>query len=181
MENPSTMPRRTGFGRCRTCSSQLESYCSPLHFRRDSRQLPRYSFYAYRGIPVILGVAFRAGKSGTRTPVEQLLYWAPRVLCIVTAIFISLFALDVFNEGKGFWGRAVALLIHLIPTFLILVVLSVSWRREWIGGVLFPRVGGALRRVGLEHAVRPSSTFPIICRTSCVDWSIVPSQLALQK
>jgi hypothetical protein len=90
---------------------------------------------------VILGVVFRAKKSGTRTLAQQLLYWAPRVLCIVTAMFISLFALDVFNEGQGFWGTAVALLMHLIPTFIILVLLLLSWRREWIGGILFILLG----------------------------------------
>lgn len=27
--------------------------------------------------------------------------------------------------------------MHLVPTFLILIVLAVSWRWEWVGGVLF--------------------------------------------
>ena len=31
--------------------------------------------------------------------------------------------------------------MHLIPTFLIVAVLVVSWRREWIGGVLFIALG----------------------------------------
>ncbi len=59
----------------------------------------------------------------------------------MTALFFSLFALDVFNEGKGIGGTAVALLMHLVPTLLILVLLLVSWRREWIGGILIP-LGG---------------------------------------
>jgi hypothetical protein len=57
------------------------------------------------------------------------------------ALFISLFALDVFGEGYGFWETVVALLIHLIPTGIILVVLALSWRWEWIGGVLFIALG----------------------------------------
>jgi drug/metabolite transporter (DMT)-like permease len=93
------------------------------------------------GFAVILGAVFLAKKSGTRTIAQQLLYWAPRVLCIVTAMFISMFALDVFSEGQGFWGTTLALLIHLIPTFIILVLLLVSWRREWIGGILFILLG----------------------------------------
>ena len=86
---------------------------------------------------IILGVVYRFAKSGKRTPAQQLLYWSPRALCIAYAVFISLFALDVFNEGQGFWGTVLGLLMHLLPTFLILIVLAVSWRREWIGGALY--------------------------------------------
>jgi len=50
---------------------------------------------------VVLGFVFLFVKSGRRTPAQQLLYWAPRALCIVFAVFISMFALDVFNEGAG--------------------------------------------------------------------------------
>jgi hypothetical protein len=70
-------------------------------------------------------------------PVKRLLFWTPRVLCIVFAIFISLFALDVFSEGYSFWKTILALMIHLIPTVVIVAVLAVSWRWEWIGGILF--------------------------------------------
>jgi ABC-type multidrug transport system permease subunit len=68
---------------------------------------------------------------------QQLLYWTPRALCILFAVFISIFALDVFQEGRGFWQTALALLMHLLPTFLLLAVLVISWRREWFGGILF--------------------------------------------
>ena len=52
-----------------------------------------------------------------------------------------MFALDVFGEGRGFWGTTLALLMHLIPTFILIAVLVVSWRREWIGGILFIVLG----------------------------------------
>ena len=70
-------------------------------------------------------------------PVQRLLYWTPRVLCILFAAFISIFAADVFGHGGGFWQTALALLIHLIPTFIVVAVLIASWRHEWIGGALF--------------------------------------------
>jgi len=69
------------------------------------------------------------------------LFWSPRVLCIAFALFLSLFALDVFNEGLGLWKTILALSIHLIPTAFVLVVLAVSWRWEWVGGVLFIAAG----------------------------------------
>ena len=74
-------------------------------------------------------------------PVKRWLYWTPRIACILFAVFISVFALDVFGEGKGFWQTALALLMHLIPTFILVAVLMVSWRREGIGGILFIVLG----------------------------------------
>ena len=68
---------------------------------------------------------------------KRLVFWAPRILCLLFAIFISLFALDVFGEGLGFWKTLLALVVHLIPTWILLIVLAVSWRREWIGAILF--------------------------------------------
>jgi hypothetical protein len=67
----------------------------------------------------------------------QWLFWTPRVLGILFAIFISLFALDVFGEGYGPWETVVALVMHLVPTFVVLIALAVAWRWEWVGAVLF--------------------------------------------
>lgn len=72
---------------------------------------------------------------------KRFLYWTPRVLCLLFAGFISLFALDVFGEHQGFWNTALALLMHLIPTAILLLILAVSWRWEWVGGVLFFALG----------------------------------------
>jgi hypothetical protein len=43
----------------------------------------------------------------------------------------------VFNEGLGFWQTLLALTMHLVPTFILVAALIVSWRWEWIGTVLF--------------------------------------------
>ncbi len=69
------------------------------------------------------------------------LFWAPRVLCLLFAAFISLFALDVFEGNQGFWETTFAVLMHLIPTALLLTVLAVAWRWEWVGAVAFPALG----------------------------------------
>jgi len=70
-----------------------------------------------------------------------ILLWAPRILCILFAIFISFFAFDVFDQGTGFWKTLLALLIHLIPTFLIIIILILSWKRTWIGGISYILIG----------------------------------------
>ncbi len=73
--------------------------------------------------------------------VEKVLFWSPRVLGILIAIFVSLFALDVFGEGYSFWETIAALAMHLIPTLIILIVLGIAWRWEWTGGFLFVALG----------------------------------------
>lgn len=66
------------------------------------------------------------------------LFWTPRILCILFALFLSLFALDVFDADHGFWEAIPAFLIHLIPVYIVLIVLAVSWRWEWVGAIVFP-------------------------------------------
>lgn len=70
-------------------------------------------------------------------PLKQILYWAPRVLGILFALFVSIFALDVFGVGYGFWETVIALFMHLIPVFLLLIGLAIAWRWEWVGAVVF--------------------------------------------
>ncbi|MGA1980296.1 MAG: hypothetical protein ABSG99_07035 [Sedimentisphaerales bacterium] len=74
-------------------------------------------------------------------PVKRLLFWMPRILCILFAVFVSLFSFDVFGAGYSFWKTILALLMHLIPTGIILVVLAVSWRWEWVGAIIFSALG----------------------------------------
>ena len=91
---------------------------------------------------LVLGIIYFFVVHPRRRPGFELLYWAPRVLCVVFALFISMFALDVFEHGGGFGQTLLALVLHLIPTILFLMVVWASWRREWIGGTLFPFLGG---------------------------------------
>ena len=65
------------------------------------------------------------------------LYWAPRVLGVVFILFISLFALDVFGNGYGFWKTIAAFIIHLAPAYVMLVILYLAWRWELLGGLIY--------------------------------------------
>jgi hypothetical protein len=71
------------------------------------------------------------------TSIKRVLFWTPRILCILFAIFLSLFSLDVFDEGLGFWETILALLIHLIPVYIVVIILAITWRWEWVGAILF--------------------------------------------
>ena len=74
---------------------------------------------------------------------RRLLFWTPRVLGIAFALFISIFAMDVFTAHYSLPQLLVALGMHLIPTALIVVALAVAWRWEWVGAVLFFGLGVA--------------------------------------
>jgi hypothetical protein len=67
----------------------------------------------------------------------RLLFWSPRILAIAFAIFLSIFALDVFDEVHGFWLTVLALLIHLMPVGVFVAILIAAWRWEWIGAAGF--------------------------------------------
>ncbi|MFC2026061.1 hypothetical protein ACFLUC_02580 [Chloroflexota bacterium] len=74
---------------------------------------------------------------------ERFFYWTPRVLGLLFAGFISIFALDVFSEGYSTLETMVALFMHLIPTAFILIALGFAWRWERAGGIVFILIGAA--------------------------------------
>lgn len=68
---------------------------------------------------------------------KQILHWSPRILGILYALFISLFALDVWEMEGSFWWKLAGFGVHLIPSFLLLAAVVIGWRWNWLGGVLF--------------------------------------------
>lgn len=81
------------------------------------------------------------------------LFWSPRILALIFVVFVSMFALDVFEEDLGFWGTTGALLLHLIPSALLGACLAIAWTREWVGALAF----GAL---GVVHVALMWDRFP---------------------
>jgi hypothetical protein len=72
---------------------------------------------------------------------RRALFWTPRALSIVFIAFLSLFAMDVFGEHLGLWRTVLALTMHLIPSFVLIAVLVLAWRWEWIGAALYAAAG----------------------------------------
>ena len=68
---------------------------------------------------------------------KKTMFWSPRITAILFTLFISLFALDVFQEDVKFGEAIIGLLIHLIPTFVMAIAIVLAWRWEWVGTVVF--------------------------------------------
>jgi hypothetical protein len=91
---------------------------------------------------------------------KRALFWAPRVLSIAFVAFLSLFAMDVLEEHLGFWMTIEALTMHLIPCIVLVAVLILAWRREWIGAVLYA-IAGAVYAI---WAVSGPRAVPLVTR-----------------
>lgn len=74
-------------------------------------------------------------------PYQKILWWTPRVLCIIAILFISLFAFDAFSPERNLWQNIGALLIHLLPSFALVALLVVAWKWELVGGILITIMG----------------------------------------
>ncbi len=69
------------------------------------------------------------------------LTWFPRVLAMVFAVFISIFALDVLEAHDPFFSKTAHFFIHLIPSFAVLAVLWLAWYQRIFGGLMFMILG----------------------------------------
>ena len=74
-------------------------------------------------------------------PYATAIRWAPRILCILAILFVSLFALDSFDSKFPLMKQIQAFLIHLIPSVILIIFLVVAWKNELIGGILFILLG----------------------------------------
>ena len=71
----------------------------------------------------------------------KVIYWIPRVFCIIAILFVSLFALDSFDPKLTVWQQIAGFLIHMIPSFILTLFLVIAWKWELIGGILLAAVG----------------------------------------
>lgn len=66
---------------------------------------------------------------------RKFIHWAPRVLVFLFAVFVSLFAFDVWEMDGTVWEKLGGFLIHLTPVYIIIAIGLIGWRRPLIGGV----------------------------------------------
>lgn len=77
----------------------------------------------------------------------KILFWTPRLLSILFICFLALFSLDVFEPGKSIEEILLGLLMHNIPSIIMIVLLVIAWRKEIVGAVSY--FGEGLLYIGL--------------------------------
>jgi hypothetical protein len=104
----------------------------------------------------------------------SILHWAPRIICILAIMFISMFAADAFTSELTFLQQLGDFFIHLIPSFILLGILIIAWKWELIGGVVFTAIGIVLspfifklnynmnHSVGMSLGIILMITFPFV-------------------
>lgn len=72
---------------------------------------------------------------------NRFIHWTPRILCILAILFVSMFAADAFEPGLTLWQQIGGFLIHLIPSFVLILILVIAWKWELIGGTVIAIIG----------------------------------------
>jgi hypothetical protein len=67
---------------------------------------------------------------------SKFFYWLPRVLTILSILFMALFSLDSFGGNGSVGKKMLVFLMHNIPVFILVGILIIAWKREVAGGIL---------------------------------------------
>jgi len=73
--------------------------------------------------------------------IVKLIKWTPRILATAYMLFLAMFSLDVFGSNTSIWQIVIGFFMHNIPSLILLLALSVSWKNEFVGGILFIAFG----------------------------------------
>jgi hypothetical protein len=72
---------------------------------------------------------------------RRTLFWAPRLLCIAFALFLSLFSVEAFSPVRTHIEQMTYFVLHLVPVGVILLLLAIAWRWELVGTFVFAALG----------------------------------------
>lgn len=90
----------------------------------------------------IMGADGGRGNFGAKTSMRMIarihpMIWIARSFAIAVALFLAVFAMDALQGEGGLVEKLSVLAKHLAPTWLCVTAVLVSWRREWLGALLF--------------------------------------------
>lgn len=103
--------------------------------------IPLALLYASIGV-IVLAARQKQGRGQLTPRLAKLIYWMPRLAGIAIIFFISLFALDVFEEGYTIGQMLVGFFMHMLPSIALTIVLVLAWRWEWVGFLAFLGAAG---------------------------------------
>jgi len=81
----------------------------------------------------------------------KLILWSPRVLGVLVCLFLGMFAMDAFGNGNTFVQAIPDFAIHILPVVILLAVVGVSWRWEWVGALVFTGLAAWYSYVARSH------------------------------
>jgi hypothetical protein len=99
------------------------------------------------------------------TIAQKIIHWIPRVLSIVFVLFLSMFALDVFNEYQG-WQLILALFMHLLPALALLLVTVIAWKYDLVGTIFF--FGFAVWYIWMAGFDKPWTWYAVIASPAVI-------------
>jgi hypothetical protein len=67
--------------------------------------------------------------------------WVPRILSIVLIIYITAYTYDLFSDTTVV-TNGVELLFYMLPSLIIIMILTLGWRHEHITGMLILFISG---------------------------------------
>ena len=76
-----------------------------------------------------------------KSTTKEVVFWTPRVICVLFAFFMFIYAFDVFNNEGSIKEIIVDFLIRLLPIFILIVLLFFSGRMPWLGAIVFNVIG----------------------------------------
>jgi len=101
-------------------------------------------------------------------------HWIPRILSILAILFVSLFAADSFDTNLTWWQQISGFVVHLVPSFILVLALIIAWNKELLGGIVFIFLGFIFtpivfsmnykgnHSIGISLSVIAMVTFPFI-------------------
>lgn len=66
-------------------------------------------------------------------------------------LFISKYAINSVESYLTLWQQILIVLVHLIPSVLLIGLLIIAWKWELAGGIIFTVIGLALTPVIFQH------------------------------
>jgi hypothetical protein len=69
--------------------------------------------------------------------INNFIFWTPRILLLIFALFLVIFSFDVFDSATSVGEIILALFLHNLPSMILLIILGISWKHDLVGAIIF--------------------------------------------
>lgn len=68
---------------------------------------------------------------------HPVLFWLPRGSSIAMALFLAFLSCDALNDPAPWWIILMGLVVHLIPSLIVVAMLIAAWNKPILGAISF--------------------------------------------